>query len=95
VFTDGSSLNNGTPAAKAGIGIFAAEGSPINTALPLQHMPQTNQLAELSAVGLAIIKVNEGNYKYCEVKMDSNWVLTALTGHMPAWRVTGFKKKVT
>ncbi|KAI0693951.1 hypothetical protein C8T65DRAFT_585428, partial [Cerioporus squamosus] len=53
VYTDGATTLNGTASAKAGSGVWFGEGDPRNMAARTAG-PQTNQVAELYAINLAV-----------------------------------------
>ncbi|KAK1967514.1 RnaseH-domain-containing protein [Colletotrichum eremochloae] len=50
VYTDGSSLGNGTPGSVAGVGVYFGPNDPRNVSERLEGKPQTNQRAELTAI---------------------------------------------
>lgn len=51
VHTDGACVNNGTPSAAAGVGVYFSTGSKYNISAPLDAwIAPTNQVAELHAL---------------------------------------------
>ncbi|KAK2793634.1 hypothetical protein FQN51_001212 [Onygenales sp. PD_10] len=55
IYTDGSSLRNGSTAARAGVGVYFGPGDESrNLSEPLQGSRQTNQRAELTAITRAL-----------------------------------------
>lgn len=75
IAVDGACRANGTPDAKAAVGIYVAESSPFNQSLLLHQTPVTNQIAELSAGIIAL----EQAIKYCRLK---RWVRTLLPSYI-------------
>ena len=61
VYTDGSCINNGTPKASGGIGIYYEDGTKISRPLAKSYR-QTNNVAELEAI-LVVLRnqVNSGS----------------------------------
>ncbi|KAI8824061.1 ribonuclease H-like domain-containing protein [Fimicolochytrium jonesii] len=87
IFTDGSCLSNGTPSARAGIGIYFGPSDPRNTAARLPGTTQTNNRAELFAVirALEIALENEpgrGVVVYSDSSYMKNGIETWVRGWM-------------
>ena len=80
VYTDGSCINNGKPNAKAGIGIYFSKNDYRNISWRIPGK-QTNNVAELSAIILAILilkkELDEG--KNIVIYSDSLYAIRCLT----------------
>lgn len=76
VYTDGACSNNGTPYAKAGIGVYFGEGDERNFAGRVRGK-QTNNVAELKAVikAFKILKKEINTGKKIILYTDSSYVI--------------------
>ncbi|ODV85978.1 hypothetical protein CANARDRAFT_182172, partial [[Candida] arabinofermentans NRRL YB-2248] len=94
IYTDGASRGNQTPdKAVAGYGVYFGPGDSRNIAKPLKGARQTNQRAELTAIGAAvkhIVDNKDYNNKYT-IKSDSQYALSSLTSWNKAWEKNGWK----
>ena len=73
VWADGCCLRNGTPRARAGIGVYFGEDHPYNTAQPLIGK-QTNNRAELEAVFEAALRAQKLGAQFLRIYTDSKFV---------------------
>lgn len=81
VATDGYTLDTGTTAARAGAGISYRENDPRNKSLRLPSAPpQTNQVAELTAIKFAADENNGTPNLY--VESNSKYAINALTRNL-------------
>eukprot|EP00088_Acartia_fossae_P043952 TRINITY_DN4653_c0_g1_i2.p1 TRINITY_DN4653_c0_g1~~TRINITY_DN4653_c0_g1_i2.p1 ORF type:complete len:169 (+),score=47.64 TRINITY_DN4653_c0_g1_i2:57-563(+) len=90
VFTDGACLNNGGPNAAAGIGVFWKNNSSWNRSEPVQGYRQTNQVAELVAIKVAIEIGRQRNLDNLLIMTDSLYALKCLTVWIHQWQQNGF-----
>jgi ribonuclease HI len=88
IYTDGACENNGKANAKAGAGIWIAEGSDKNKAFRIPGNEQSNQIGELTA----IIKALETtpNCTPLLIKSDSRYAIEGLTTHLEEWEDQGW-----
>ncbi len=91
VYTDGSCLNNGTPDAVAGVGVWFAADDPRNVSEPLLGQRQTNQRAEITAVKRALEQCREHD-RPLEIRTDSHYVIKAMTKWIHQWLANDFAK---
>lgn len=94
IYTDGACLYNGSPQAKAGIGIFFGDGSPRNVSDPVPNglveadCYPTNQLAELYAISRAMeICIADASIRNSNIIIytDSKYGINCLTRWITAW----------
>ncbi|XP_051167824.1 ribonuclease H1-like [Leptopilina boulardi] len=85
VYTDGCCFNNGRFGAKAGIGVFFADGSDLNVSEPLTGKA-TNQRAELQAVIAACRSAIEEGIDNLQINTDSHYVVNCVTNWVHLWR---------
>lgn len=88
VFTDGSCLHNGRPGAKAGYAVWFPDHPSWSKACRLADgEPQTNQRAELSAIGMAVQILQE--HGCCDedivIYTDSDYSINCLTKWITGW----------
>ncbi|KAF2268916.1 ribonuclease H-like protein [Lojkania enalia] len=83
VYTDGSSLGNGSVGAVAGVGIYFGANDPRNVSEPLAGARQTNQRAELDAIrrALDIVPIDKAAIIYT----DSNYAIKSCTAWLGKW----------
>jgi len=86
---DGSCLKNGTPNAKAGIGVFWKDGHPLNVSQPASRA--TNNVAEIEAVSKAAEIAKENQVRKLEIISDSKYVYDCFSTWMPKWKQNGWK----
>ncbi|KAJ5090350.1 Ribosomal protein L9/RNase H1 N-terminal [Penicillium argentinense] len=85
IYTDGSSLRNGTQLASAGVGVFFGPGDESrNVSEPLRGNRQTNQRAELTAIlrGIEIAP----RHRDVTVVTDSRYAIDCVTVWYKNWR---------
>jgi len=76
--TDGSTIETGLTNAQAGVGVFYYDNNPKNKSLHLPPtLPQTNQVAEVTAIRAAVEDNNRIPNLYIE--SDSKYAINALT----------------
>lgn len=90
IYTDGSAMNNGYDGAKAGIGVWIADGDPRNLSCPLTHGCPTNQNAEMQAlfVGAVVGKkaLDAGEVGTVNIMTDSHYAIMCCTAWIDNWR---------
>ncbi|EXK24200.1 hypothetical protein FOMG_19065 [Fusarium oxysporum f. sp. melonis 26406] len=100
IAVDGACRGNGTPNAKAAIGVFVGETSSFNRSLLLRQVPVTNQIAELNAGIVALEQAMEilrtkalGKEPLHKVviKADSEYLVKGMTEWVFKWEVNGYK----
>ncbi|KAJ5216910.1 Ribosomal protein L9/RNase H1 N-terminal [Penicillium chermesinum] len=85
IYTDGSSLRNGTPLASAGVGVYFGPGdSSRNVSEPLKGNRQTNQRAELTAILRAIDIAPR--HRDVTIFTDSRYAIDCVTKWYINWR---------
>ncbi|KGO71095.1 Ribosomal protein L9/RNase H1, N-terminal [Penicillium italicum] len=85
IYTDGSSLRNGTPLASAGVGVYFGPGdSSRNVSEPLKGSRQTNQRAELTAILRAIDIAPR--HRDVTIITDSRYSIDCVTVWFINWR---------
>ncbi|KAJ5405594.1 hypothetical protein N7465_006878 [Penicillium sp. CMV-2018d] len=85
IYTDGSSLRNGTPLASAGVGVYFGPGdSSRNVSEPLKGSRQTNQRAELTAILRAIDIAPR--HRDVTIVTDSRYSIDCVTVWFVNWR---------
>jgi ribonuclease HI len=90
VYCDGSCLDNGTPKARGGIGIYVPdEKREISEPLG-KNVKHTNQTAELTAVIHTLILYPQTRLK---IFTDSTYVINCATTWITNWKKNGWKKK--
>ena len=89
VYTDGSCENNGRAGARAGCGIFWADGHPWNNGIPASRA--TNNAAEIEAITEAVKKAHAEGIKKLKIHTDSKFALQCVNEWMPGWKKKGWK----
>lgn len=89
IYTDGSSLNNGSDGAVAGYGIYFGPGDVRNSANRLAGPKQTNQRAELTAIVKALTRCPEE--EDVAIHTDSQYSINCFTVWHHAWSKNGWK----
>ncbi|CAG8813250.1 17004_t:CDS:2 [Racocetra persica] len=74
---NGSSFNNGTTRAQAGIGVFWKDDDPNNLSERLPESEQTNNHTEIYAV-IRALEVCENKTKPLEIMTDSKYVINII-----------------
>ncbi|QYT03943.1 RNase H domain-containing protein [Trichoderma simmonsii] len=84
VWTDGSSLANGTAGSRAGLGVYFGDKDPRNLAERLPGEPQTNQRAELMAMqrALEIAPLEQ----HVQIHSDSQYSIKCVTEWAVGWK---------
>lgn len=95
VYTDGACSNNGTPEAKAGIGVFFTEGDPRNFAGRVKGK-QTNNVAEIKAIIKAyqILKKEINRGEHVIIHSDSRYAIRAAGEYGRKQEKAGWKKEI-
>ena len=92
IYTDGSSIGNGSTDAYGGIGVFFNADDPRNISEPLPAtFRQTNQVAEIWALyqGLALIALDQNT----EVRTDSMYCIQIFTEWIFGWIQNNWERK--
>ncbi|KAJ5216401.1 Ribosomal protein L9/RNase H1 N-terminal [Penicillium cinerascens] len=84
IYTDGSSLRNGTKLASAGVGVYFGPGDSRNVSEPLKGSRQTNQRAELTAILRAIDIAPR--HRDITIITDSRYAIDCVTVWFINWR---------
>ncbi|EXF84235.1 hypothetical protein CFIO01_07670 [Colletotrichum fioriniae PJ7] len=89
IYTDGSSAGNGTPSARAGVGVYFGPNDARNISEPLEGELQTNQRAELTAVlrALEYTSVTQD----VQIWTDSKYSRNCVTRDCQKWMSNGWK----
>ena len=90
VWTDGCCLNNGSPHARAGIGVYFGKDHPSNVSRPLIGR-QTNNRAEIEAVIEAALRARELQAPLLRIFTDSKFVADFFREWFPIWQDNGWK----
>ena len=95
VYTDGACSNNGRQTAKAGYGIFFAEGDIRNKSVAVQGK-QSNNTAELSAIlyTYPLIKDDLIQGKRVEIISDSVYAIRCVTTYGEKCSKTGWREDI-
>lgn len=88
VYTDGSCKNNGKYNATCGSEVWIEEDHPMNKALRIPGIKQSNQIGELAAVLIALQSINP--LTLLKIIMDSKYVIKGITTHLREWEDTGW-----
>ncbi|KAJ5105195.1 Ribosomal protein L9/RNase H1 N-terminal [Penicillium alfredii] len=92
IYTDGSSLKNGTKLASAGVGVYFGPGdSSRNVSEPLKGNRQTNQRAELTAILRAIDIAPR--HRDVTIFTDSRYAIDCVTVWFINWRRNNWMTK--
>lgn len=93
VYTDGSSLNNGTKNSKAGIGVWFDFNDSRNISAKLSGNIQTNNRAELTAILLALktLKNEKREKDKIVIVSDSQYSIKAVTEWIVNWKKNNWK----
>ena len=89
VYTDGSCENNGRAGARAGCGIFWADGHPWNKGTPASRA--TNNAAEIQAITEAVKMAHAKGIQKLKILTDSKFAIQCVTEWMPGWKKKGWK----
>ncbi|KAJ5661695.1 Ribosomal protein L9/RNase H1 N-terminal [Penicillium maclennaniae] len=92
IYTDGSSLRNGTKLASAGVGVFFGPGDTSrNVSEPLKGARQTNQRAELTAILRAIDIAPR--HRDVTIVTDSQYSINCVTVWFTNWKRNNWMTK--
>ncbi|KAF5356940.1 hypothetical protein D9756_006614 [Leucocoprinus leucothites] len=99
IFVDGACPGNGTPKARAGMGVYFYEDCPMNISTPLLEGPFTNQRAELCPAIAALETVQDLiiqdalgiPFKGVVLVSDSAYLVNAVTDWITKWSRNGWK----
>jgi ribonuclease HI len=94
VYIDGSSLNNGSQSARAGIGVYWGENDPRNVSDYLKYGAPTNQRAELSSAIRALENVVSNFNSTIEIRSDSHYTIKSMTKWLKNWKKNGWKNSL-
>ena len=94
IFTDGSCINNGKKNSKGGVGVFFGDNDPRNISQELTCDKITNQVAELTAISMALDIVQD--YKdIVYIYSDSSYCINIFVNWIKSWeKIIGKKKMV-
>ena len=101
VFTDGSTINNGSKNAKGGVGVFFADNDLRNISKSIVSSnvngKVTNNICELIGVILAIEKIVATETTMNKVRIvimtDSDYIVKSVLKYSINWRKNGYKNK--
>jgi ribonuclease HI len=93
VYTDGACINNGSPNARAGIGIYFSKDNPLNVSKELKGAKVTNNIAELTAVIEAIQLIKDMKMKDKIIVTDSEYVIKCATTYGKKLEERDWKQK--
>lgn len=88
VYTDRSCKNNGKYNATCGSRISVGEDSPMNKAIRIPGIKQSNQIGELMAILVALQSINP--LTPIKVITDSKYAIKGLITHLKDWEDTGW-----
>jgi len=91
VYTDGACPNNGKGAAKAGIGVWWNHGHSLNISKRVIGEKQTNNVAEIQAISMALTQAITAGVPKLQVNTDSQFVINSVTQWIPGWKRKGWK----
>ena len=90
VYTDGACPSNGHGAAKAGIGVWWADGHSWNLSRRVTGDKQTNNVAEIQAASMAVSLAMDNGVQRLQVNTDSQFVINSVTQWMKGWKQKGW-----
>lgn len=90
VYTDGSSLSNGTFTAAAGFGVYFGENHILNVAQPVTGRP-TNNVGEIQAATRAIRDAQTYGVKRLNIFTDSQFLINSVCKWIPGWKRKDWK----
>ena len=91
VYTDGACPNNGQAGARGGVGVWWGAGHGLNLSRRVAGPRQTNNVAEIQAISLAITQAVQANISRLQVNTDSRFVIDSVTKWMPGWKKKGWR----
>ncbi|KAJ8733868.1 hypothetical protein PYW07_014419 [Mythimna separata] len=90
VYTDGACSANGKTGARAGLGVYWADGHPLNISEPVSGRA-TNNCGEIQAATRAIKVALQNGVDKLSINTDSKFVINSVTKWMPGWKRKGWK----
>ncbi|CAH0600376.1 unnamed protein product [Chrysodeixis includens] len=90
VYTDGACSSNGRSTARAGLGVYWADGHPLNISEPVSGRA-TNNCGEIQAATKAIKIALENGVKKLSINTDSKFLINSVTKWIPGWKRKGWK----
>jgi ribonuclease HI len=92
VFTDGSTIDNGSKFAYGGIGIHFPNKEIDDISEPFLIKPVTNQRSELYAIYKAISEISDNlEFNKMTIYSDSNYSIKSLTKWITNWKTNNWK----
>jgi ribonuclease HI len=88
VYTDGSSIHNGSALARCGAGVWFGENEEKNMSVRPPTKDQSNQVGEIAAIILAAQAVP--NFARLQIRSDSLTTIEGLTKHLNQWEDIGW-----
>lgn len=88
IYTDGSSLSNGTAGARAGVGVYFGPCDSKNVSEALLGTRQTNQRAELTAI-LRALEIAP-RHRDLTIYTDSRYAIDCVTSWYKTWKRNGW-----
>lgn len=82
VYTDGACSANGRSGARAGLGVYWADGHPLNISEPVTGRA-TNNCGEIQAATRAIKLAQQNGVKKLSINTDSQFLINSVTKWMP------------
>ncbi len=86
VYTDGACLNNGSPNARGGMGIYSKELEIEKSSVWTLTNPPTNQKTEMMAVAIALSMTKDVD-GHVRILSDSEYVVRGLNEWMEGWKL--------
>ena len=90
VYTDGACENNGKAGAKAGYGVYWADGHPLNRGEPASRA--TNNVGEIEAITESVKIAHDQGVTKLKIYTDSMFVINCMTQWISGWKKNGWKK---
>ena len=90
VYTDGACENNGKVGAKAGYGVYWADGHPLNRGEPASRA--TNNVGEIEAITESVKIAHDKGVTKLKIHTDSMFVINCMTKWINGWKKNGWKK---
>ncbi|XP_068628807.1 ribonuclease H1-like [Battus philenor] len=90
VYTDGACSSNGKNGARAGIGVYWADGHPLNVSEPVTGRA-TNNCGEIQAATCAMKLALQNGIKKLAINTDSQFLINSVTKWMSGWKAKGWK----
>lgn len=99
IAVDGACKGNGTPNARAAVGVFVSKTSKYNKSVLLAEPNTTNQVAELRAGILALDQameirakgLGEKQLRMVVIKADSEYLVKGMTEWVFKWETNGYR----